>query len=261
MKKGMRPAAKIAIAFVAATVSIFLFSQLSRIMSQTETAEEKRSVKLATTPTEGIFIKGGCFDMGDLFGDGYKEESKHHVCVDNFHLDQFEVTQKAFSKVMGGNPSDFKNCDDCPVENVTWDEAANYCEKIGKRLPTEAEWEYAAREGGKKVKYGTGTDMIDEFRANIDDKVGKTKPVGSYAPNALRLYDMTGNVWEWVADWFGENYYIQSPEKTPKGPTEGESRIIRGGSWKDKSYYARATQRDEDKPSTRDNNIGFRCAK
>jgi formylglycine-generating enzyme required for sulfatase activity len=140
-------------------------------------------------------------------------------------------------------------------------------------LPTEAEWEYAAREGGRQVRFGTGKDKIGPNEANFDaskkykksySRSGiyrkKTTQVKSFSPNALGLYDMSGNVWEWVSDWYGKDYYKSSPRNNPKGPSSGESRVLRGGSWDDKPEFVRATSRPRGKPAKRNNYYGFRIA-
>lgn len=207
-------------------------------------------------------VKGGCFDMGDAFGDGDTDETPvHHVCLDDFSMDKYEVTQAAFQSLMGSDPSTHKDCPDCPVENVVWSEAKDYCEKAGKRLPTEAEWEYAAREGGKKVKYGAGKNEITRDDANYGSK--GSEPVGKHPPNALGLYDMAGNVWEWVADWYYDDYeaYRDSATANPKGPSHGVYRVTRGGSWGLVATSSRASARNPIPPSSRFNSIGFRCAR
>lgn len=230
-----------------------------------------------------VFIEGGCYLMGDIFDEGKKiERPVHEVCIDDFYLDKYEVTQSAYRKVMGENPSRFKG-DNLPIEQVTWYKAKEYCEKIRSRLPTEAEWEYAARSRGKKVRFGTGTDIISSDMANFDaretykepySKTGvfrnKTVPVGSFKPNELGLYDMSGNVWEWVADWYGRvksflwydsDYYKKSPKYNPKGPDTGKDRLLRGGSWHSGPKLLRATYRRRDNPDSKYSGIGFRCAK
>jgi len=190
-----------------------------------------------------VSIKGGCFEMGDTFGDGGADEKPvHRVCLDDFRMDKYEVTQAAYQAAMGNNPSGHENCPNCPVEEVNWAEAKSYCGKVGKRLPTEAEWEYAAREGGKQVKYGPGGNEVNCSTANFNDCVGKTAPVGSHAPNALGLHDMAGNVWEWTADWYDD--YKNSPERNPKGPSSGTARVLRGGSWLKDAVITRASSRD-----------------
>lgn len=214
-----------------------------------------------------VSIQGGCFDMGDTFGNGDgNEKPVHRVCLDDFRLDRTEVTQSDYAKVMGNNPSSNKeNCNgNCPVEKVNWDKARSYCEKVGKRLPTEAEWEFAAREGGKQVKYGTGKDTISCDYANFKYcKIGKTMPVASFAPNALGIHDMSGNVQEWVSDWYDEEYYSYSPEKNPKGPNASSRiyRVVRGGSRDDNERYLRASSRKFKNPNDTSNTFGFRCAR
>jgi len=216
-------------------------------------------------PPGTVFVKGGCLRMGDIFGEGDGDEYPvHKVCVNDFVIDKYEVTQADFTRIMGKNPSKFGDCPDCPVENVTWFEASEYCHRIGKRLPTEAEWEYAAREGGKTVRYSTGSDAIGPNDANYSDterRVERTLPVGRYRPNALGLHDMTGNVWEWVADWYDRNYYTVSPEKNPHGPPSGEYRVLRGGSWRNDEHVIRASNRDNSEPAGSSDSYGFRCAK
>jgi len=213
-----------------------------------------------------VFIKGGCFDMGDTFGDGSSDEkSVHEVCVDDFYLGEHEVTQGEWEEIMGNNPSYFKNCgDDCPVDQVSYDDVQKYIRRLNNktslnyRLPTEAEWEYAAREGGRMVRFGTGKDTIGPDEANFD--ASSTVPVESFPPNALGLYDMTGNVWEWVSDWYGKNYYSNSPRNNPKGPSSGSYRVIRGGSWSSSKKFVRSAFRIKNTPLVRFGSLGFRLA-
>lgn len=199
-----------------------------------------------------VFIKGGCFDMGDSFGDGNADEKPvHQVCVDDFYMGKYEVTQREWRDVMGSNPSYFKNCDNCPVEQVSWDVVQEFMRKLNSRtgqnyrLPTEAEWEYAARSGGKREKWA-GTSSEDELGdyAWYDKNSGsKTHPVGQLKPNGLALYDMSGNVWEWVEDLYDENYYRESPKDNPTGSRRGQFRVLRGGSWDNNPRDARVSIR------------------
>jgi len=228
-----------------------------------------------------VYVKGGCFDMGDTFGEGDSDERPvHRVCLDAFYMGKYEVTQAEWKAIMGSNTSYFRNCGGrCPVENVSWSEVQEYIRKLNRksgrkyRLPTEAEWEYAAREGGKRVRFGTGKDTIGPDEANYDaskrykkpySRVGiyrkKTIPVGSFAPNTLGLYDMSGNVWEWVSDWYGEDYYSHSPRNNPKGPSSGTYRVLRGGSWDLNPRNARAALRNRHLPEFRNNDDGFRLS-
>lgn len=228
-----------------------------------------KSTKDQLTGMEFVFIKGGCFEMGDTFGDGTEvEKPVHEVCVDDFYLGKYEVTQGQWEKVMGNNPSGFKGMNN-PVEQVSWNDVQQFIERLNSqstrkyRLPTEAEWEYAARSGGKREKYSGTSQEADLgqyawylYRGNVE--LG-THPVGEKKPNGLGLHDMTGNVLEWCADWFDENYYKNSPRDNPRGPGGGESRVLRGGSWIHGPFGARATGRTKLDPAIgKINNCGFR---
>jgi len=155
-----------------------------------------------------------------------------------FWMGQTEVTQTAYNKVQGRSPSYFKG-GELPVESMSWDELKAYCEAIGGRLPTEAEWEYAARAGSKDSRYGAIED-ITWYEGNSSKQ---TSPAGEKKPNGLDLFDMLGNVWEWVGDWYDENYYSQNISQNPQGPPTGGFRVLRGGSWVDVARYARASNR------------------
>ena len=205
--------------------------------------------------------------MGDTFGDGSAgEQPVHRVCVKDFYLGKYEVTQDQWAKLTGFYPSHFQGGDDYPVENVSWNDVQEFLAKLrqktGKefRLPTEAEWEYAARSGGKQEKYaGTSSESeLEQYAWYSSNSGEKTHPVGQKKPNGLGLYDMTGNVWEWCSDWYGEKYYSESPQENPQGPTSGESRLIRGGSWYGEPGLIRAAYRLRPDPSDRGGDIGFR---
>src|SRR5437899_167917 len=127
---------------------------------------------------------------------------------------------------MGNNPSHFHG-EQLPVETVTWNQAKRYCEAVGGRLPTEAEWEYAARAGNEASRYGN----LNEIAWYDNNSDHKTHDVGQKQANRWGLYDMLGNVWEWVGDWYDEKYYAKSPSVDPTGPTSGKYRVVRGGSW------------------------------
>jgi sulfatase modifying factor 1 len=229
-------------------------------------------------PVEMVSLKGGCFKMGSSKGEP-DESPVHEVCVSPFKMDKFEVTQREFLLKMGINMSLAKGAD-LPVESVTWIEADQYCEKSNKRLPTEAEWEYAAR-AGSVTEYSWG-DEFDKTKANFCDRTcnGNLKddtvsdgfpvlaPVGSFPANAFGLHDMAGNVNEWVADWMEERYYFLSPKKNPTGPVRAErvmrggtnTKVFRGGSWSNAAPELRSANRKALWVDYRIEDLGFRCA-
>ena len=183
---------------------------------------------------------------------------------------------------MGSDPPElaFKGCDQCPVEVVSWEDVQEFLTKLNAkypgrnyRLPTEAEWEYAARERGRAVLFGNGKNILDPKEANFDGNWNptsysvegldrqKTTPVGSFAPNDLGLYDMAGNVWEWCSDWYGSDYYKNSPATNPTGPATGSVRVMRGGSWGNYPQGCRVAVRNVYSPGYRNYFIGFRLAR
>lgn len=230
--------------------------------------EEKRSLNDPVTGMEFVFIKGGTFQMGDTFGDGDSDEKPvHQVTVSDFCLGKYPVTQGQWQAVMGNNPSHFKKGDNYPVEEVSWEDAREFIWKLNQqtgknyRLPTEAEWEYGARSGGKKEKWA-GTSKESELVAYAwyeSNSGNQTHPVGQKKPNGLGLYDMSGNVWEWCQDWYGS--YPAGPLTDPEGPLSGSDRVVRGGAWDGLPCYVRSASRDGGAPSGRDDFIGFRLVR
>ncbi len=223
-----------------------------------------------------VFVERGCFEMGDTFGDGGSDEKPaHEVCVDEFYISKYLVTQKFWKKVMGANPSSFYGCDDCPVESVGWADVHDFLRKLNEktgmeyRLPTEAEWEFAARSGGKQERWA-GTNEISElgdYAWYSDNSDGKTHPVGQKKPNGFGLYDMTGNVMEWVQDWYRKDYYQRSPKENPSGPESGvkgwiygAQRVLRGGSWVNGPELVRVADRYKVEPADWNDDCGFRLA-
>ena len=227
-------------------------------------------------------IKGGAFDMGDTFGEGYDAEKPvHRVTVKDFYLCKYPVTQAQWKAVMGDTPSHFKG-DDLPVEKVSWDDAQNFIKKLNKktgkkyRLPSEAEWEYAAREGGKKVRFGNGKDIADPKEINFCAKEEYKKPyskageyhqkttpaAATFGPNALGLHDMSGNVWEWCEDVWHDNYK-SAPDDGSAWITGGDQsfRVVRGGSWSNNPDYCRAASRYRYYSVLRGSDLGFRLAR
>ena len=264
-----------------------------------------------------VLIKGGTFDMGDIFNEGENDEKPvHRVTVNSFYLSKYEVTfseYNAFCMATGRkHDSDYgMGAGLRPMTFISWYDAVEYCNwrsmqeglmpcytidkqhkdpdnqnkddalkwtitcnfnANGYRLPTEAEWEYAAREGGRKVRFGNGKNIADPEEINfcgieqfkqpysvVGVYRGKTTDVGSFAPNALELYDMSGNVWEWCWDWYAN--YQASVQQNPKGPIGGEYRVLRGGSWSFNPYCVRVAYREGRDPTGRHSGDGFRCAR
>ncbi|GHU60056.1 hypothetical protein FACS189411_17420 [Bacteroidia bacterium] len=247
------------------------------------TEKEKKEIK-----DNMVEVEGGAFMMGaqkennkkpNYDKEAYDSEAPvHEVKLDRFEISRYPVTQAQWKAVMGDNPSYFQsdklpagvNSDDLPVENVSWDDVRKFLTKLNNllkldpqkdkiyRLPTEAEWEYAARGGNKskKNKY-SGNNDIDEvawYSGNSDER---TYEVGTKLPNELGLYDMSGNVWEWCNDWYGS--YSKEEQKTnPKGPKSGSDRVLRGGSWFSVAESCRVSFRSNNALVNRYYRIGFR---
>lgn len=209
---------------------------------------------------ELIWIPAGSFQMGSNDGEKYEKPVRKITFSDGFWIGKYEVTQLQWFKEMGLNPSEFDKCSgNCPVENVSWDEVQRFIAKLnGKNdgfvygLPTEAQWEYAARAGTT----GKWAGDLSSLSWHKENSGGRTQPVGTKQPNAFGLFDMHGNVWEWCEDWYGD--YPKTPETDPKGPTKGKWRVLRGGSWKDGKDDQRSAYRGGLSPSTKYKDIGFR---
>lgn len=219
-------------------------------------------------PINMVLVKGGCFDMGDFTGDGDEDElPAHEVCLDSFYIADTEVTQELFEIVMGGLPRPMAWDPKAPANYVSFTMAKNFIQKLNQitngyyRLPTEAEWEYAARAGGKQTVW-SGTDNEAELGDYtwFSDNSDKLKPVKSKKPNALGLYDMSGNATEWVEDFFDFEYYKDSPKTNPEGPNQSAFRVIRGGSFDDPPFRLRTTYRYGLEYNRMLLNVGFRLA-
>lgn len=217
------------------------------------------------TGMEFLSVPGGCFQMGDNTGDA-DEKPAHQVCLDDYYIGKYEVTQGQWQQLMGTSPSFFSSCGkNCPVESINWDEAQDFISKLNRlndrtfRLLTEAEWEYACRSGGKEERYCGGDDVnaVAWFDKNSQSQ---PHPVGGKQPNGLGIYDMSGNVWEWVTDHYQKNYYSNAPPNNPEGPATGLKRVMRGGSWYNDPRNVRARIRGGDEPDHRSINLGFRVA-
>jgi formylglycine-generating enzyme required for sulfatase activity len=218
---------------------------------------------------EFVLIPAGSFMMGDDGESAYDDEKpRHRVTISQpFYLGKYEVTQAQWTAVMGSNPSEFKGSSN-PVENVSWNDVQEFIRRLNEkegtqkyRLPTEAEWEYAARAGTtSRYSFGDDADSLDRYAWYRNNSGKKTQPVGRRDPNAWSLYDMHGNVWEWVEDWFDETYYARSPASDPRGPSGGAFRVLRGGSWLNDAGPLRSAYRSYDSPETRNESLGFRLA-
>ena len=215
---------------------------------------------------EMVYVQGGAFTMGgtpEQGGDCWDDEKPAHpVTLSDFHIGKYEVTQAQWRAVMGNNPSRFKG-DNLPVENVSWNDAQEFIRKLntqtGKnyRLPTEAEWEYACRGGARSAHYKySGSDTIGDVAWYDKNSGGKTHPVGTKSPNELGIYDMSGNVWEWCSDWWGN--YNGKIQTNPQGPSSGSKCVVRGGNWSGNASYCRVAYRGYDSPDSRDKFLGFR---
>ncbi len=244
---------------------------------------------------EFVLIPAGSFMMGTPApncpqDDPFTEKNEYQVCRDSvnteetpqhkvvisksFYMGRYEVTQEEWYKIMGSNPSEFKsekvggNSRRHPVENVSWDDVQVFIRKLNQkegssnyRLPTEAEWEYAAQAGSTgKYCFGDSEGQLGQYAWYNLNSSDKTHPVGQKQPNAWGLYDMHGNVYEWVQDWYGETYYAASSSADPSGPSSGSNRVKRGGSWYTyiNAWFCRSAYRDYCTPSGRNYSLGFR---
>jgi formylglycine-generating enzyme required for sulfatase activity len=219
-----------------------------------------------------VYIPAGGFTMGcpDVHDTSsyYWERPAHKVTVGSFYLSKFDVTQKQWEAVVGPNKYSLKKCADCPVENVSWYDAQVFINKLNQltgknyRLPTEAEWEYAARGGSKSAGYKyAGGNKAGAVAWISDNSGGQTHIVGQKKPNELGLYDMSGNVWQWCSDWFNDKYYSKSPADNPEGPSKGSFRVLRGGSWWSGAPDCRSENRDRYPADAKDDDVGFRLAR
>ncbi|MBL7785489.1 MAG: SUMF1/EgtB/PvdO family nonheme iron enzyme [Chitinophagales bacterium] len=195
-----------------------------------------------------------------------KTNQQIEVNLDSYYIGKYPVTQAEWQAVMGNNPSHFKG-DNLPVEQVSWHDVQLFLQKLQQltgntyRLPTEAEWEYAARGGNKSQGYKyAGSNSLSSVAWYDDNSGSKTHTVGQKQANELGICDMSGNVWEWCSDWYDEDYYANSPANNPTGPTSGIYRVIRGGSWSSSAQYCRVAIRNDRTPGNRYDYLGFRLA-
>ena len=214
-----------------------------------------------------VYVEGGTFTMGATSEQQNPEDDEkptHRVSLSSFYIGKYEVTQALWKAVMGSNPSVWKG-DNLPVENVSWNDCQTFLRKLnamtGKnfRLPTEAEWEFAARGGNRSRGYQySGSNVLSDVAWYDDNSGSKTHNVGTKAPNELGIYDMLGNVWEWCQDWHGD--YHGYSQTNPKGPSSGSYRVCRGGSWGSLAGYCRVAVRGSYAPDGRGSDLGLRLA-
>jgi len=242
-----------------------LRKQIAQLETTTKAAKQKErlaTIKQSTSNVqdsisnitiEMIPVKGGTFTQG------------REVTLDDYHIGKYPVTQELWEAVMGNNPAHFKGNPKNPVEKVSWNDTQAFLKKLNQktgknyRLPTEAEWEFAAR-GGTASKGFTyaGSNDIGEVAWYSKNANNQTQAVGQKQANELGIYDMSGNVWEWCQDWYGD--YPSKAEKNPQGAKSGSYRVLRGGSWNNSAEYCRVSYRNYDPPGNRYYNGGFRLA-
>jgi formylglycine-generating enzyme required for sulfatase activity len=298
--------------FGVAFISAFAF-MLVGCMQLAEAQNKAKGWEKEVTNSIGmkfVRIPPGKFKMGSpkTENDRKQNESQHEIEITKvFWLGIHEATQRQFKQIMGYNPSCFSadgkgkpgvkydnrpaadkakvvgmDTSDFPVENVSWSEAVEFCNKLsalpaerragrGYRLPTEAEWEYACRGGASPYQVFHFGNSLSSKQANFNgtepygvaDKgtfLRRTCKVGRYKANAFGLFDMHGNVWEWCLDWYDEDYYARSPQQDPRGPPKGTQRVVRGGGLFDFGDYCRTAKRGRDVPDARNSFLGFRVA-
>ncbi|MBF0585067.1 MAG: formylglycine-generating enzyme family protein [Magnetococcales bacterium] len=229
-----------------------------------------------------VWVPGGSFLMGSNQSDASSDERPvHKVTLNGFWIGKYPLTQGEWIKLMPNNTAYFPeeqrslfgfgkrrpgNWAQYPMENISWVDVRHYLAELnargdGKyRMPTEAEWEYACRSGGKNEKYSGGDD-IDRVAWYKDNSDNTTHPVGQKDPNGLGLHDMSGNLWEWVADWYDENYYAKSPAENPPGAAWGFNRVVRGGCWGVLPALVRCSFRSYDDKNYRYYAVGARLAR
>jgi formylglycine-generating enzyme required for sulfatase activity len=280
-------AVRFGVAFVFACLTLFAVQGCGESESGAGAVEDEGPSTIITqSGVEMVLIPGGWFDMGDE-GGNEDEAPVHRVWVDAFLMDKYEVTQDQYRQLQLSDASRFEG-DRLPVEQRTWIDAIRFCNERsyeegldpcydedtlecapganGYRLPTEAEWEYAARAGtGTRYHFGDDPRRLGQYAWTENDAGRTTHEVGTKRSNPWGLYDMYGNVAEWVHDYYGEDYYRSSPERNPRGPEEGEYRVVRGGGWSSRGELIGSSHRSfsasVDDGCMVSDAIGFRCVR
>ncbi len=254
----------------------FLLPVVLLLCLQPVFAQNANDSKPDATNYNMVVVKGGRFDLGND-SEAVDRRPAHSVVLKDFSISKYEVTAEQWKEVMGSNPSSYTDCKTCPVTNVSWNDIQTFIQKLnaktGKhyRLPTEAEWEFAARGGMKEHmrenkegdKFGNKfsgrlvLQYIAWFERNSKDHVHK---VGRKDPNQLGLYDMTGNVEEWTNDWYGKSYFTKREVNDPQGPEGGISKVVRGGHWNSEADEVSVVRRAAYLPNTKSIYLGFRLA-
>ena len=251
-----------------------LYQLLHERIEQRSHRSREKTASIQSHEGSMALVPAGEFMMGSSMGDA-DEQPMHRVYVETFFMDKYQVSVSQYARFLDATsqeaPPDWSIMNRSqhqkrPVANVDWPEAKAYCTWAGKRLPTEAEWEKAAR-GTDGRTYPWGNEHPTKFFANVNQEHWNNHaaltPVGIFedGKSPYGVYDMAGNVWEWVSDWYDPNYYTMSPSQNPTGPPRGESKVIRGGSWGSGPEALRSADREIHSPSFRGLGTGFRCAK
>ena len=239
-------------------IEVLIFIFISFFSLTSAFAEESAIIKDMVSIQAGA-LKIGCNQFGPEHG-----APERTIYLDTYWIDKYEVTNKQFESVFPDHNlrrSIYSNCDNCPVSKISWFEAADYCHLIGKSLPSEVQWERAAGNGnGCEFPWGKGFDLINPPARGGLKLHDKAFPVGSFLPNNNGIYDMAGNVWEWVSDWFSVKFYYSNVQNNPRGPMKGIMKVRRGGSWSDSIKAMASGYRDWSNPFSRGfTDIGFRC--
>jgi formylglycine-generating enzyme required for sulfatase activity len=234
----------------------------------TELSQKNETFNIDGVKFTMVFVEGGTFTMGATSEQGSdaddREYPTHQVTLSSYYIGETEVTQALWQAVMGNNPSYYEG-DNLPVGSISYEDVQEFIAKLNRktgktfRLPTEAEWEFAARGGNKSKGYKySGSNNLNDVAWYDGNSNSKTHPVKTKQANELGLYDMSGNVYEWCSDWYGS--YSSSSQTNPQGPNSGSYRVLRGGIWILNAWFCRVSYRSNDYPSSRDGNFGFRLA-